>query len=249
MVKRDSRRLAKRGFTLIELLTVIAMISILAAMLFPSFGRARASARRTACMSNLRQLGLAFTQYTQDYDERIPSSTDGTPGEKVEGGWVYYSKFGGGGNAAFDVTRGNLYSYTKSAQIYLCPDDDIGQATGNSYAINSCTVSNSTLPGNIRVGKKLAAFVDTSKWMLLGEETMDQNDFYNSTDDGYFSLRAGNRLALRHFDGSNILFLDGHTKWYRDEKIWSDGYPIGGVGPTSAGAPDGPPSGCPLGPQ
>jgi len=62
----------RRGFTLIELLVVIAIIAILAAILFPVFARARESARRTQCISNVRQLGMAMTQYVQDYDEQFP---------------------------------------------------------------------------------------------------------------------------------------------------------------------------------
>src|SRR5690606_11463989 len=61
-----------RGFTLIELLVVIAIISILAAILFPVFARARESARRASCLSNLKQIGLASMMYVQDYDEKYP---------------------------------------------------------------------------------------------------------------------------------------------------------------------------------
>ena len=66
-----------RGFTLIELLVVIAIISVLAAILFPVFARARENARRTSCLSNLKQIGLAFLQYTQDYDEAYPLTSYG----------------------------------------------------------------------------------------------------------------------------------------------------------------------------
>ena len=62
----------RRGFTLIELLVVIAIISLLAAILFPVFSRARENARRSSCLSNLKQIGLGMMQYTQDYDERYP---------------------------------------------------------------------------------------------------------------------------------------------------------------------------------
>ena len=68
------RSLARRGFTLIELLVVIAIIAILAAILFPVFARARENARRTSCVSNVKQFSLALMQYTQDYDERYPRS-------------------------------------------------------------------------------------------------------------------------------------------------------------------------------
>src|SRR5205809_4233116 len=62
----------RRAFTLIELLVVIAIIAILAAILFPVFSRARENARRASCQSNLKQIGLGFLQYAQDYDERLP---------------------------------------------------------------------------------------------------------------------------------------------------------------------------------
>jgi prepilin-type N-terminal cleavage/methylation domain-containing protein len=62
----------QRGFTLIELLVVIAIIATLVAILFPVFAQAREAARRTSCLSSVCQLGMAFTQYFQDYDEQFP---------------------------------------------------------------------------------------------------------------------------------------------------------------------------------
>lgn len=67
------KKVQQKGFTLIELLVVIAIIALLAAILFPVFARARENARRTACISNLKQISLGYMQYTQDYDERFPA--------------------------------------------------------------------------------------------------------------------------------------------------------------------------------
>src|SRR3984893_5960361 len=67
--RRVARRLSRRfAFTLIELLVVIAIIAILAAILFPVFAQAREKARMTTCLSNCKQIALAFQMYQQDYD-------------------------------------------------------------------------------------------------------------------------------------------------------------------------------------
>src|ERR1051326_2554031 len=63
---------SRHGFTLIELLVVIAIIAILAAILFPVFARAREQARRSACLSNMKQIGLGLAMYLQDYDQTFP---------------------------------------------------------------------------------------------------------------------------------------------------------------------------------
>ncbi len=217
------------AFTLIELLTVIAIIAILSSMLLPSLSRAREMARRTSCASNLRQLNLGIMQYTQDYDERLPGAAVGPSGAGQIGGWVFYSRFASGTTSSkFDVTKGSIYTYVKSPQVFVCPDDTQGQTNGDSYAINSCAL---TLTGDgISSAKILAAFDDTTKWMLLSEE----DNFQKTTDDGYQRL-ATNEFSDRHTEGSVVSFLDGHTKWLRRDRIKADFYQTGGTAPTTPG--------------
>lgn len=112
------------GFTLIELLVVIAIIAILAAILFPVFAQAREQARKTTCLSNLKQIGSATMMYVQDYDERFPAAW-GQP----NGTWISfvepYVKMG--------VTSQNWS--TSGLGLWHCPSD--GRGNSASYATNA----------------------------------------------------------------------------------------------------------------
>jgi prepilin-type N-terminal cleavage/methylation domain-containing protein/prepilin-type processing-associated H-X9-DG protein len=108
------------GFTLIELLVVIAIIAILAAILFPVFAKAREKARQITCASNNKQIGLAFIQYVQDYDSHWPCVLATTTS--------YYTYNGGWCNV--------LYPYTKSVNVFECPDDPNTHNPYQSYMFN-----------------------------------------------------------------------------------------------------------------
>ena len=89
------RKVRKTAFTLIELLVVIAIIAILAAILFPVFAQAREKSRQAVCLSNTKQMGLALSMYTQDFDDRLPmGGHDGTTGNDRWYHWIAaYQKY------------------------------------------------------------------------------------------------------------------------------------------------------------
>src|SRR5438132_4032797 len=95
MKNRSRREIRRMGaFTLIELLVVIAIIAILAAILFPVFAQAREKARSTSCLSNQKQISLAFGMYKQDYDETYPPAVDLVSGQWWEQAVTPYIKSG-----------------------------------------------------------------------------------------------------------------------------------------------------------
>ena len=131
-MQRNTQRTS--GFTLIELLVVIAIIAILAAILFPVFQSVRENARRTACVSNMKQLGLGMTQYTQDYDEKFPQGqyfdASGTPMDW--GNSIYqYIKNGSASNGS-----GTAAVYNGKGGVFACPDfpsEEVAEYGAHSY--------------------------------------------------------------------------------------------------------------------
>ncbi len=219
------------GFTLIELLVVIAIISILAAILFPVFGRARENARRSACASNFRQIGLGAMQYAQDYDETMPLFS--------------YNGFAGYNGADGARWADMIYPYLKNTQIFDCPSGTKNVKTFaggqfldiTTYSYGFVTPSSSQPVGV--AGRMLAAIEDTSTTLMIiedgrqdegaGAET--QGRLIPSVGESIGSL--GGRLnGFRHTGcdetdfGSyafNAAYADGHVKWVRLTNVWDNG--------------------------
>jgi prepilin-type N-terminal cleavage/methylation domain-containing protein/prepilin-type processing-associated H-X9-DG protein len=209
-----------RGFTLIELLVVIAIIAILAAILFPVFARARENARRTSCASNLKQMGLAYAQYTQDYDEKFPHA-DGS---------------------GQDVFNGQLQPYIKSLQLSRCPSAK--NANEQAYSVNVWIWTNDGL--SIAAIPSTSELIAAGDGAQIGGGGTTRQYFNNHSGNfwsGGFPWGAGadpNQIHLynaawdvdpggwtgdphngdgmvryRHLEGANFVYADGHVKWAR----------------------------------
>jgi prepilin-type N-terminal cleavage/methylation domain-containing protein/prepilin-type processing-associated H-X9-DG protein len=211
----------RKAFTLIELLVVIAIIAILAAILFPVFARARENARRTSCASNLKQIALGEMQYTQDYDEKLTGAANGSMAYgRALAGWEFL-----------------LMPYTKSKQLYRCPnvtDPGFGDSDAslfNSYGYNIYL-------GVDDGGVALASIQSPSETVMFADDLSGDGPNY-----GYYRLyppslltgawwelktSAGyGKMTQRHFDGANVAYADGHVKWSKlpgvltkDDVLW-----------------------------
>lgn len=161
----------RKGFTLIELLVVIAIIAILAAILFPVFASAREKARQSACISNGKQLGIAFMQYSADYDECLPIGNVAFGGSNPCVG-LGTSSQSGDCREGFGWP-GDLYPYIKSRAAYTCPDDTQTPYQGSdqlSYSYNlNIPNSNTTIAAGHCIGPFLSKFSAPSKTVLLFE--------------------------------------------------------------------------------
>jgi len=240
------RRLEKKGFTLIELLVVIAIISILAAILFPVFARARENARRTTCLSNLKQIGLGIMQYTQDNDERYPGVYSAiNAADRTQDGQVFY--------ASFQSWQQIIYPYVKSHQMFFCPNSlsQPGADIASTPVTNPLArLLNSNYGYNSFIGVRLAplslaAVVTPATTYMIAETgvySFSHTDLKGNASNAYsgsYYLPGGGAANVsctgvlaefqsdcntgRHFNGVTVAFADGHTKWLKSGVLVAEG--------------------------
>jgi prepilin-type N-terminal cleavage/methylation domain-containing protein len=211
-IPAPARQSSKLGFTLIELLVVIAIISILASMLFPAFARARESARKTVCVSNLRQIGLGIMQYTQDYDEMYPS------------GYPFFIS-GQPGQTADQYLSVVVDPYIKSQQVWSCPSWK-GHYSGayvgaGNYSFITAAANNAIGVPNLRSASGLAGVSEPTLYPLLFCGIAPQQSGYDPATPGVnnSSMNAHTALSDKAWDagevlgGDSILYADGHAKY------------------------------------
>lgn len=194
----------KSGFTLIELLVVIGIIAILAALLLPVLAAAKQKAVTTQCLSNQRQIGLGMIMYSHDGEGFFPES----------GGLILWGQ-------SDPITQKpgwlqQILPYTQNTNIYHCPAD----LKGSYSYFNGARAAYVVLNEYGSVDTKLIRFPTAQVlsgdtiWTGEGLEDSDKDDYTQNCVGG---IANGQPAAgwQAHNQGQNILFVDGHVKWYK----------------------------------
>ena len=193
--KGDAMR--SKGFTLIELLVVIAIIAILAAILFPVFARARAKARQTTCLSNIKQCMLGVLMYAQDYDGGFPCRTYDT---------------------TYRYPMAKIDPYLKNAEIHFCPEKrgSWSVAKGAMYNVVWDTWGSGYQGTDASFTRPAETAYLQEAW-TCGASSLAPWAHYWMVRDCYGARQctpySSATTDLPHNDGSNIAYADGHAKW------------------------------------
>ena len=187
------KRRGRCGFTLIELLVVIAIIAILAGLLLPALARAKGKAWSTACLSNLKQIGVACVMYAADNEDALPRSSHESQS------WV-----------------GTLAPYCSGTNLWRCPRDP--QSRLFSYALNDFLTPPSTAnPGKKDFSRVGAVPIPSDTFYMAETEKgyvgSDHFEFSDVTDGDYSPTGFKPVVAVeRHQNSANYLFVDGHVE-------------------------------------
>jgi len=221
------------------MLVVIALIAILAAIVFPVFSRVRENGRKTACLSNLKQLGQAFRLYSQDHRDKLPYFAPS------RANWTYswHHRLGPFmGNALLNRLTNALQPYVPDARIWFCPSDlfrpevnAAGQQWGTEQAAMQGYVSYSVCtnwntykggpdpycPGYFQPTDVVRIIPDP---LVANIRVARSPSKVNLLIDNGLYIDPAPKNQGPHMEGSNVLFLDGHVKYVPASK-WAELHP------------------------
>jgi len=211
---------ARRAFTLIELLVVIAIIAILMAVLMPALQRAREGGKRAACLSNLKQLTLAWNMYADENNDRLVNGATGFSNTNQAWGdhrnelaWVNTLETNVEAQKQ-GIRSGALWPYLKNENIYRCPTGRRGEALTYSIMFSMNAVCHTEVQGlrGVHVKKRTEIVPGLAARLVFIDEGYMTPDAYAVN---YATERWWDNPPVRHGDGATLSFADGHVEHWR----------------------------------
>ena len=239
--RRSAKTNFRFGFTLIELLVVIAIIAILAGMLLPALAKAKAKAGTTRCLSNLKQLQLAWLMYPDDHNDTLVKNWVGDPRAWIDG-TVSVGKGDPGMTNLTVIQKGTLFPYNRSVGIYSCPNDPPEKLNGkNVNRVRTYTMNGRMGGGDAKdaaLGAADTSWVQDPRAAEFGPNKKTSHirrpppakanvfvhESPNTIEDGYFAVKGfqaiwQNLPASTHGNGGTVSFADGHVEYWK----WLEG--------------------------
>jgi prepilin-type N-terminal cleavage/methylation domain-containing protein len=209
-----------RAFTLIELLVVIAILAILMAILMPALKRAREQGQRAACLSNLKQLALAWIMYADENDDKLVSCEAGHSFTQFGRAWVeqtWANDWASGGQWPASeqikgIQAGALWPYVKEEKLYQCPVGYRGELMTYAMMISSNGRSVDGSP----VFRKRILVPQPAERLLFIDEGLSSPDAYAVR---YLAPQWWDQPVTRHGDGTTFSHMDGHADYHKWQGI------------------------------
>lgn len=227
---------ALSGFTLVEMLVVIAIISVLAAILLPALAKAKTSARKVECLSRMKQWSLALLSYTHDNEEMLPREGYHDTGDVSWNNWpqtqdkraqdVWYNALSnqvGVAPASSYAPSSRRRDFYERNSLFHCPSAPFPKTSSPLIALFSIAMNSQLIEPGRTPTISFSRITRPVQTVLFLENLLDDEPKVDPAQESIYlgqpSSTASRFAGMRHGAGGNLAFADGHAEWWLGVKV------------------------------